>query len=308
MPRMFSPPLAPNSGPWLLDGGMGSGLLARGLPPGRPAELWNVQRPETVRDLHAEFLRAGSRVVQTNTFGANRPTLQSFGWERDLRAINEAAVRLAREAIDWQDEAASRSWPTCWVAGNLGPLRVQRQDPSDTDATRWEAAFAEQAGVLAESGVDFLAIETMTHLGEALAALRGARSTGLPVTICLTVRETSEGFRTPAGDPLADAVRSLQAAGAAAVGVNCSEGTGPLLRALPIVRANATVPVIAKPNAGLPKVTHGRAVYPQSQAEFARDGVRLVDLGAQLIGGCCGVDAGFLAELGRRLSEREAPR
>lgn len=276
--------------PLLLDGGVGSELIARGLAPDGSPERWNLERPEQVAEVHRGFVTAGSEVLQTNTFGGNALALARHGLADQVAAINEAGARLAREAGPLR------------VAGNMGPSGLLFPPQGEAEPDALERVFAEQATALAAAGVDYLALETMFDLREALSAVRGAATAGLPVTVCLTLVRTESGFQTPLGDPLAEALQQLAAAGATAVGANCSGGSGDLLAATPALLAATSLPVIVKPNAGLPEPTPGGFVYRQDPEDFARDVTAAARAGAAAVGGCCGAGPAFIAALARRLA------
>lgn len=277
----------------LLDGGVGSELIARGLELGRPPELWNLERPDDVRAVHAAYVAAGSDVVQTNSFGASPFVLARHGLGQRAGEINTAAARIARAAAGTQR----------LVAGDIGPSGESLPPVGAADPDELADGFARQAQALAAGGADYLSIETMIDLREALCALRGARAAcDLPLTACLTFDRKKRGFFTLMGDAPGDAVKALADAGAAAAGANCSVGSEAMAHLLPELLAAATVPVIVKPNAGLPEVADGGTVYRQQPIQFAADLARMAALGARAVGGCCGTDARFIAALRDALS------
>lgn len=287
----------------LLDGAMGSALMARGLRAGACPELWNLERPEAVVEVHAEHLRAGSRVVQTNTFGASRIALARHGQADAVESINRTAVRLARDAME-RPGAGGRPGDDRYVAGNIGPSGVFLPPVGKADVGELEDSFAEQAACLEAAGVDYLSIETMSDLREASCALRGARRAArLPVTVCLTYEARKRGFFTLMGDRPELACRTLVDEGAAAVGANCSVGSAALLELAPLLVEASTVPVICKPNAGLPEIQDGRPVYRQRPEDFASDAVAMARRGVRGVGGCCGTDKHFLAATARALRQ-----
>ena len=277
----------------LLDGAMGTALMARGLPPGVPGERWNLERPDAVKSVHLEYLEAGSDVVQTNTFGGTPLRLAAHGLGDRFEEINRSAARLAREAAGEGH----------LVAGNLGPTGTFLPPVGDGDPEAMEDGFAAQAALLARGGVDYLSIETMIDLEEALCALRGARkgAPGLPVSACMVFEKKPRGFFSPMGNTPEDAMRRLAEAGAALVGANCSMGSAEMLELVPALVEASPVPVVVKPNAGLPRVEGVRTVYDQAPEEFARHGAAMIRAGARAVGGCCGTDGRFIAALRRAL-------
>jgi 5-methyltetrahydrofolate--homocysteine methyltransferase len=273
----------------LLDGGMGTALMEQGLPAGKPGELWNVERPESVRAVHARYIDAGCEVVQTNTFGGNLIRLESHGIADRFEEINQAGARLAREAAG-EDRL---------VAGNLGPSGHMLAPLGDLEPEDLEQAYKAQAEVLASAGVDYISIETLLGLEEALIALRGARA-GAPdllVTVCLVFEKKKRGFFSPMGTTPGEAALHLSEAGADLVGANCSMGSEEMAEMAPEMVSKAGVPVVMKPNAGLPEMEGTRTVYKQPPESFVRDILSMVRSGVKAVGGCCGTDERFMAAL-----------
>jgi len=275
----------------VFDGGYGTALFAAGLLDGHCPEIWNDTHADVVRGIHRGYFDAGSDLVETNTFGASPLKLREYNerYGHDVsgrtRELNERGARLAR-AVCPSDR---------WVAGSIGPTSCVPADygVGDNVATDDEyiEAFTEQAEALAEGGVDLFAVETMMFPQEAVAAIRACkRSTDLPVmaTMFFQYEEQHDRDRTMWGESPADVARSLLAAGADIVGMNCGRGPD---RAIPIIREmrSATdAPLIAYPNAGLPLTTGGRTTYEQSTEAMAKDYPALLDSGASIVGGCCG--------------------
>ena len=268
--------------PLLLDGATGTQLMAAGMPADACPEQWALEHPQVVLDLQRRYILAGCDVLYAPTFGANRARLAPFGLEGRVRALNRDLVALSRAAAD----ACPKS--RCLVAGTLSPTGRQSPSPAEAPFDEWVAIFAEQAAALADAGADLLVCETMTSLGEARAALLAARQTGKPVIVTLTVDREGE---TLSGARLLPAVITLQALGAAAVGLNCSFGPAgmeePLAQALP----HAAVPLAAKPSAMAPD---GGDLSP---LQFGQAMERLLDAGASVVGGCCGTSPEHLAVL-----------
>jgi 5-methyltetrahydrofolate--homocysteine methyltransferase len=289
----------------LLDGGMGSALIDRGLVLGQCPELWNLECPADVREVHTGYVAAGSNVIQTNTFGGNAVALGRHGLAEQAAAINRRAVEIAREAIEEACARLGTNVDEYYVAGDVGPSGLSLPPVGNADPGALEAAFAGQAAALEEGGADSISIETMVDLQEALCALRGVqRSTTLPTTVCLTYEKRPRGFFTIMGDRPDEAVRILEDAGAVAVGANCSIGSDGMSELAPVLVRAATVPVILKPNAGMPRMEGTRAVYDQNPLDFARDVAAMAEQGAAAVGGCCGADHRFIAALSSALGER----
>ncbi|MBM4319985.1 MAG: homocysteine S-methyltransferase family protein [Deltaproteobacteria bacterium] len=299
MPRDPARPAPWAERPLLLDGGLGSSLIARGLPLGMPPERWNLEQPQQVGAVHRSFAEAGSDVLHTNSFGANPPKLAAGGLAGLCRELNGAAVRLARDA-------AASARPGILIAGDIGPTGLLLPPLGPASEDELQRAFREQAEILAEAGADLLSIETMFDLREAQAALAAARTTGLPVLVSLTFERKRRGFFTLMGDPLLPALQALAARGAAAVGFNCTVESPTMVEMAQLVRGGLTVPLVAQPNAGQPRATPAGVVYDADPEQFARDLMRLVVEGARLVGGCCGTDERFLAAA-RRALDAELP-
>jgi methionine synthase / methylenetetrahydrofolate reductase(NADPH) len=272
------------SRPMLADGAMGTVLYARGIFINRCYDELNLSDPGLILSVHEEYLQAGAEIIETNTFGANRFRLTRHGLGGKVREINEAAVRLARKAVDHLMEKQAGE---AWVAGAVGPLGVRLEPLGKTGLDEARAAFAEQIAVLAENGVDLLIVETMPALNEAQQALQAAREVAphLPVLVMVTVDDESTCLD---GASPAHAATLLTEWGASAIGVNCSTGPTTVLTAIEAMRAATALPLAAMPNAGMPRAVEGRNIYlcsPEYMASFAR---KAIGTGAQIVGGCCG--------------------
>ncbi|MGA9061394.1 MAG: bifunctional homocysteine S-methyltransferase/methylenetetrahydrofolate reductase [Terracidiphilus sp.] len=270
--------------PVLADGAMGTVLYTRGVFIERCYEELNLSDPNLILSVHEEYLQAGAEIVETNTFGANRFRLARHGLNGKVEEINAAGVRLARQAVERLKEKQAGE---AWVAGSVGPLGVRLEPLGKTGLDEARAAFAEQIGALARSGVDLLIIETMPALNEAHEALEAAQAVApeLPVLAMVTVDDESECLD---GASAGQAAALLTEWGAGAVGVNCSTGPATVLTAIEAMRAATTLPLAAMPNAGMPRAVEGRNIYlctPEYMASFAR---KAISAGVQIVGGCCG--------------------
>ncbi|MDE1155986.1 MAG: bifunctional homocysteine S-methyltransferase/methylenetetrahydrofolate reductase [Acidobacteriaceae bacterium] len=268
----------------LCDGAMGTMLYGCGVFLNRCYDELNLSQPDVVRSVHQQYLQAGAEVIETNTFGANSFRLAHFGLEAKVRAINLAGVAVARECVE---TARAKHGTEAFVAGAVGSLGVRLQPEGEVSPEDARKAFAEQIAALAEGGVDLLIVETMMSLAEAEQALAAAGEVApeLPVVVLVTVDEQA---RMLDGTSASDAAVKLVGAGADAVGCNCSSGPQVVLEAVRLMRAAVDVPVVAMPNAGLPREVEGRAIYltsPEYMASFARKFIRA---GASWVGGCCG--------------------
>ncbi len=265
----------------LLDGATGSNLRAAGMPPGACPEQWILEHPESLLVLQKGYTAAGSQILYAPTFTANRRYLDMYGCAGYLAGWNRQLVALSRRAAG----------ASALVAGDMTTLG--RRDIPDKELFD---VYAEQAGALIAAGVDLFVVETMLGGAESVIALEAIRSLcALPVMCTLSVE--ADG-RTYFGDDGAEVCRMLAELGADAVGVNCSSGPQSVLRLVERVARAVDVPVVAKPNAGLPDIdAAGNARYAMTPAEFARGMQKLIAAGATIVGGCCGTTPEHLAAL-----------
>lgn len=280
------------SGPTLLlDGGLGTMLMARGLARGAAPELWNQERPDVVTAVHRAYVEAGSDAVHTNSFGGSPARLAAFGLAARCEELNRAAVQAAQAS-------GAR-----FVIGDVGPTGEYLPPVGHGDLAVWRAGFERQVRALAEAGVDAFHLETMSDLREARLALDAVRSVapGLPVMASLTFERKKRGFFTIMGNPLADGLRALAEAGAAAVGANCSLTSADMVDLAREARQAVSGPLVIQPNAGLPEMTVAGMRYAQEPEEFARELAPLAGWGVAALGGCCGTDPRFIAALRARL-------
>jgi 5-methyltetrahydrofolate--homocysteine methyltransferase len=255
---------------------MGTMLQRSGLPLDGCPEAWNLERPETVRAVHAAYRDAGAELLQTNTFGGNRLRLHNAGLADQVAEVNAAAVRLAREV------AAPIG---LLIAGSMGPAGSSSLCPHSSAVL--SDVFGEQAAALAAAGVDLFLIETMTSVAEARAAIGAAQSQS-PLAVIVTLTLDRNGRTLEGGDPV-EAAALLMEAGATAVGANCGYGPAELLPVTVRLRAAfPQLPLVVQPSAGLPRLVNGQAVYDLTPVEMATWACRLVAAGADFVGGCCG--------------------
>jgi len=276
----------------LLDGAMGTMLMSKGMEAGRAPESMNIEHPEIVKEIHRAYLEAGSNIVLTNSFGANRFRLQRHGLDDRVKEINLAAAKLAREVADEFTEVV--------VAGSIGPtgeLMAPLGKLSFEDAVQ---AFAEQAAGLSSGGVDVIWIETMADLQEVRAAVEGARSvTRLPVAVTMTFE--SRG-RTMMGVTPEQLVKLAQELELSAVGANCGKGPQELEEVIERMnKAGCPIPIIAKANAGIPKLVEGKVIYDGSPDIMGQHAQTVRKSGATLIGACCGSSPEHIREMKRVL-------
>jgi len=272
----------------IFDGAMGTMLIAAGLKAGETPEVWNLEKPSLVADIHRKYYDAGSDVVHTNTFGGNAIKLADRGLSDKMEPINVEAAKLAREACPSGK----------FVAGDIGPTGKLIKPLGDLVIEEAEEAFFRQTQALLKGGVDLISIETMFSLQEALAALRAAKRLGdVTVIAALTFNRTKKGFFTMMGEAVSQAVSAFEEAGADVIASNCSLGSRDMIDLTKELRAATRKPILVQPNAGKPVTQKGVTSYQQTPAEFAQDGKEIRNSGADMIGGCCGTDPEFIRAL-----------
>lgn len=286
----------------LFDGAMGTELYARGVFINQCYDELVLRAPDLVRAVHAAYVAAGAEVLETNSYGANRPKLAAYGLEEQVATINRRAAEVAREAAD----AAPGGRPVL-VAGAVGPLglRVEPYGPTAREEAR--AHFAEQIAALRDGGVDLLILETFGDLLEIEQALLAAREAapGLPVIAQMTV---GVDLRTPYGASPADVARALDAWGADVIGLNCSVGPQTILEAIEQMAGVTTRKLAAQPNAGMPREVGGRRMYMASAEYLATYARHLAQAGALVIGGCCGTSPEHVKAMAQALRVERAMR
>jgi 5-methyltetrahydrofolate--homocysteine methyltransferase len=268
---------------------MGTLLQDSGLEDGAPGELWNLENPDAVRAAHAAYAESGARVLTTNTFGGTRPRLDMHGLGGRLAEVNRNAARIARSVADEHG---------LLVAGDLGPTGELLAPLGTMTREDAQALFAEQLTALVEGGIDLVLVETLSDLGEADAALAAAREVApdLPVVVTMSF---DTNVRTMMGVRPADAVVHLAAAGADAVGANCGRGPDEMeVIAADMARVRpGGLLLVAQSNAGLPHVVGDHFEYDATPDDLAAHAGRLLDLGIDLVGGCCGSTPAHIAAI-----------
>lgn len=265
------------NGTVILDGATGSNLRASGMPVGVCTEQWVLEHPEVLQNLQRAYVEAGSQIVYAPSFSANRLSLSMYALEDQLAAMNRALVQLSRDAVGGK----------AFVAGDMATCGK----PVDVEGgVRYEElieVYREQAQLLVDAGVDLIGLETMMGVTECSAAIEAIRSVcDLPVMCTLTLDAVGAAYFD--GDAEL-AAQTLPALGADAIGVNCGQGPELYVSVIQRMRAHTDLPLIAKPNAGLPVIqSDGSAVYGMSPGKFAREMEKLKKAGAGILGGCCG--------------------
>ena len=270
----------------LMDGATGSNLMKAGMPRGVCTEQWVLEQPDAILALQSAYKAAGSDMVYAPTFCANRIALSGYGLQDDVSRMNRELVALSKKAVG----------SGVLVAGDM-TTTGKPADPEDSDGYQQLLdAYREQAEALISGGADLIGVETMMGVNECVAAIEAIRSLGDIAVIC-TLSVQSDGKCYFDGSVF-EAAEILEALGADAIGVNCSTGPDQLESVIRTLKNTCTLPIIAKPNAGMPKISDsGEAVYSMESGEFAQHMERLVEAGASLIGGCCGTTPEFIEAL-----------
>jgi len=278
-------------GPTITDGAWGTQLQARGLAPGEVPDLWNLTHPKEVAEVARAYVEAGSQIILTNTFGANRIRLSESDCADRVLDINKSGVALSREAAGTD----------ALVFASIGPSGKLLMN-GDVSEDELLAAFTEQAEALASGGPDGLVLETMQDLAEAKLAIAAARTTGLPVVASMVFDSGKDKDRTMMGTTPEQAAAGLIAAGADVIGANCGQGIAGFVTICTRLKAAAEGhPVWIKANAGLPQMQDGKPVYAMTAAQFTGYVPAVLAAGASFIGGCCGTSPEFIRAIHRLL-------
>jgi 5-methyltetrahydrofolate--homocysteine methyltransferase len=278
--------------PVITDGAWGTQIQNLGLEAGGCPDAWNLIKPAAVEQVARSYVEAGSRIVLTNTFGANRIMLERHGLADEAVDLNRAGAILSRRAAG----------DNVFVFGSIGPagrLLVM----GEIDRVELADAFEEQASALADGGVHGIIVETMSDLEEARVAVAAAKETGLPVVASMVYDAGKEFDRTMMGVTVEEAVAGLTDAGADVLGANCGMGVEFFENVTRRLRAATTLPIWIKPNAGLPEMIGSDVVYKTTPDEFASYAVGIRDAGAQFIGGCCGTTPDFIRALVQKCAQ-----
>ncbi len=264
-------------GTFLSDGAWGTELIKKGIESGEVPELLNEKNPAIVREIAESYVNAGSDIILTNTFGGNRILLAVHGLEARTGELNRLGVEISKEA------AAGKALVFASI-GPTGKMVIMG------DITREEAeeAFREQATAAAGAGADAIVVETMVDIQEYEAAIRAAKSTGIPVVGCMSFDSGKDRQHTMYGVSVEKMVETAERVGIDMVGANCGLGIENYIRIAESLLRATRLPVWIKPNAGLPEIDGGKTVYRMKPDEFARHVKVLIEIGVRVIGGCCG--------------------
>lgn len=282
-------------GPVYLDGATGTNLMKAGMPVGACPEQWILEHKEVMLELQRSYVAAGTDIVYAPTFGANRIKLAEYGLESEIQKMNHELVAISKEAVGRNG----------YVAGNLTMTGQQLYPMGTMTFEELVDVYKEQVTYLEEAGVDLFVVETMMSLQETRACLIAVKEVSeLPVMVTMSYNEDG---RTLYGTDPATAMVVLQSLGADAVGVNCSAGPEEMIPLVKAMKEYANVPIIAKPNAGIPVLQDGKTMYPMEPEEFAGYGKLLIEAGAGILGGCCGTTHLHIQKLKEQTKDLSAP-
>ena len=270
----------------LLDGATGSNLFVMGMPRGICSEEWILDHPDVLVELQKAYVEAGSQILCAPTFGANRFNLSSHGLGAQVEEMNHELVKISKKAVDGK----------AYVAGDVTAIvKMIGMSPEATYEKAMER-YNEQMRYLVDAGVDVILMETMTSMDEAMAALEAAQQVcDLPVLCSMTIDADGSIY---AGGHIFEAAETLQEMGADAVGINCSVGPEQLVSIVEGLNQRLHIPMIVKPNAGMPKISDtGEASYDMTPERFGRSMKVLLEKGAKIVGGCCGTTPDYIREL-----------
>ncbi|MFH1397181.1 MAG: homocysteine S-methyltransferase family protein [Candidatus Omnitrophota bacterium] len=276
----------------ILDGATGTELQKQGMPSGVCPEAWCLKNPKVILGIHSSYRQAGADIIYSSTFGANRIKLKQYNLENNLRQINKNLVALAKKA------AGAKAL----VAGDIGPTGKLIRPSGNLDFEEAIEVFKEQALMLNQAGVDLFVIETMTDIQEARAALIAVRETCNKFVI-VTLTFEKNGRTLSGTDPLT-ALITLQSLGADAVGINCSSGPLEMLKLISKMKPYASVPLVAKPNAGIPKLVGGKTFFGMGSEEFSSYAGAFISSGVNMLGGCCGTTPEHIRRLKLKIADK----
>ncbi|MBS3818040.1 homocysteine S-methyltransferase family protein [bacterium] len=273
-----------------LDGAMGTELIRHGLKTGTCPEQWNIESPQIIKSIHKNYFQSGADAVQTNSFGGNKIKLSYYNMGEQCYEINYRAAQLAKEVRPKNK----------FIAGSIGPTGKFLKPYGFYTEKDFEEAYGEQAQGLEKGGADFLLIETQYDLREALCALRaGQKWTHIPVFVTMTFDHFKRGYFTVMGNSVAQCMKEFESQGVPISGANCTLDTQKMSELIKVIRRTTSLPLIAQANAGQPILSSstGEVSYSQSIDDYVKYVPRMIENGANILGGCCGTDPQYINRL-----------
>ena len=277
------------------DGAWGTMIMQRGLKHGEAAESVNLGDTGILAEIAALYLAAGAEIITTNTFGASSLRLQPFSLDDKADEINRKGVEIIRQAVG--DRA--------YVSASVGPTGKLIAPYGKATPDEVYLSFERQIRELLAAGPDLICVETMTDLQEAVLAVKAARSLSpeIPIMATMTFDEKPRGFSTIMGVSIEKAAKALEAAGATVIGSNCGNGIEKMINIAATFKENSPLPIAIQANAGLPSMRDGQAFYPETPEFMAEKIVKLLEIGVQVIGGCCGTTPAHIRALRNAIDE-----
>ena len=276
----------------LFDGGMGSEIIKRGIKPGKLPDLLNIEEPQVIRSIHQAYYEAGSDMVQSNTFGSSYQNLKNHKLEERLVEINQKALEIINKIRPKNH----------LIVGDIGPSGVFKPPVGKATINMWQSSFKKQVEVL-DSGVDLWHIETVSDIEEMRAAIRAIKEvSSRPIISSMTYKKTKRGFFTIMGDSLEKCVAIQINEGADVIGSNCTLGSNEMIDLMKEFNEVTDRPISIKPNAGKPRLEGSTTIYDQSVQEFAQDIIKIINLGAKIVGGCCGTTPQTIQEIKKNMN------
>ncbi len=271
----------------LFDGGMGTELIKRGLEPGKVPDILNIEKSDTIAEIHKSYYDAGSDMCQSNTFGSTPLNLRRHNLENRINEIIEKALENIKEACPSES----------LIVGDIGPTGEFRPPVGNASSEEWYSSFSTQAKLM-EKGVDLWHIETISDLEEMLAAINAIRDISKkPLISSMTYKKTKKGFFTIMGDSLEKCIRTLNNENVDVIGANCTLGSSDMLDLLRNAKSFTDKPLSIKPNAGQPVIKDNITFYEQSAEIFADDIRKMINIGVKIVGGCCGTSPKTIREI-----------
>ena len=271
----------------IFDGGMGSEIIKRGIKPGKLPDLLNIEEPDVIRSIHQAYYEAGSDMVQSNTFGSCYLNLKNHKLEERLVEINQKALEIINNIrpIDHL------------IVGDIGPSGVFKPPVGKATIDMWQSSFKKQVEIL-DSGVDLWHVETISDIEEMRAAIIAIKEvSSKPIISSMTYKKTKRGFFTIMGDSLEKCVDIQTNEGVDVIGSNCTLGSNDMIDLMKELKNETDKPISIKPNAGKPRLEGTTTIYDQTVQDFARDIITIKNLGAKVVGGCCGTSPATIQEI-----------